>query len=124
MSYRSNLPTVEQQIQQAIHAGLLAAGDVVQAEVKQRLGRGYTSGRFTTGATAASVERSDVQEDERGAFVLVGTDEPSALMWEVGAFSAYTRRFERVPVWMPALLETRSRQLAAFARAFRQVLPP
>lgn len=118
MSYSSNLPQVTARLRAASSAGLLAAAAVVENKVKDGLRGGYTSGRFVTGHVLASVNHSEPALDANGAYILVGTDVLYALFWEVGHQNLFTGRFERVEIWMPALLSTRAEQLAAYQRAF------
>lgn len=121
MAFRSNLPAVRQQLRQAIDGGLVAAAQVVANRVKEGLKGGYTSGDFVTGNVLNSVNISEPRADETGHYILVGTDVPYALFWEVGHRNLFTRRFERKEVWVPALLQTRAEQLAAFDRVFRRL---
>jgi hypothetical protein len=118
MAYQSHLPAVRSRLQQATGAGLLAAAAVVENRVKRELRGGYTSGAFVTGHVMSSVTHSEPAEDALGAFILVGTNLNYALFWEVGHMNLFTRRFERVEIWMPALLETRAEQRAAYQRAY------
>src|SRR5688572_11823100 len=120
--YKSNLPQVRTQLQQATAAGLLAAAAVVENRVKEGLRGGYKSGRFVTGNVLASVNHSEPEIGPNGAFILVGTDVMYALFWELGHQNLFTKQFERKEVWMPALLSTRAEQLAAYHRAFGRVM--
>lgn len=122
MGYQSNLPQVTQRMRQASNAGLLAAAAVVENRVKDGLRGGYTSGNFTTGASLAAVAHSEPAIDANGAFILVGTSIFYAIFWELGFFSIFSRKFERVEIWLPALHGTRTEQLAAYQRAYQRVL--
>ena len=117
MPYQSNLSAIKSRMQEATAAGLLAAAAVVENKVKQELSGGYTSGRWVTGHVMASVNHSEPELGPNGAFILVGTDVMYALFWELGFQSIFSRKFERVEKWVPALFQTRSEQLAAFQRA-------
>jgi hypothetical protein len=121
MTYQSNLSAVAAKLRAARFAGLIAVAEVVITEVKNRLRGGYTSGNFVTGFVMNSVTRSEPSEGENGAFILVGTNVMYALYWEVGHANIFTKKFERQEVWMPALLQTRNEQIAAFQRAFLRV---
>lgn len=120
--FQSNLPQVTKQIQQATANGLLAAAAIVENRVKEGLRGGYKSGLFVTGNVMASVNHSEPVVDVRGSYILVGTDVMYALYWELGHNNSWTKKFERKEVWMPALLATRSEQLAAFQRAYQRAL--
>jgi len=122
MPYSSNLPQVTAKMNAGTSAGLLAAAAVVENKVKDGLRGGYTSGRFVTGHVLASVNHSEPALDANGAYILVGTDVMYALFWEVGHMNLFTRRFERVEVWMPALFSTRGEQLAAYQRAYARAM--
>jgi len=122
MAYQSNLPQVTAGMRNARSAGLLAAAAVVENEVKRGLSGGYTSGDFVTGHVLSSVNHSEPIVDVSGAYILVGTDVMYALFWEIGHVNLFTRKFERVEIWMPALLSTRAEQLAAFQRAYQRAL--
>jgi hypothetical protein len=124
MAYRSNLAAVRPNLAQATAAGLIAAAEVVIGRVKQALRGGYTSGAFVTGRVMASVNRNEPATDERGAYILVGTDVTYALFWEVGHHNLFTRKFERQERWMPAFLDSRNQQRDAFLAAFTRTLGP
>lgn len=121
MAFTSNLPRVKSQIQQARESALQAVGAVVKAEVQRRLEGGFTSGDFDTGESVEHVQ-TEIRETATGAEVRIGTDLVHNLVWEVGHVNVYTRKFERVETWMPALLSTRAEQQAVFAREYKQAL--
>lgn len=85
--------------QPALHAGLTAAGYVYANTVKRALAGGYTSGDFVTGRVMNSVTVSEPEGNE----VDVGTDVDYALFWEMGHHNLFTRKFERVEIWRPAI---------------------
>lgn len=122
MPYQSNLPSIQAKMQQATDAGLIAAAQVVINKVKEGLAGGYKSGTFVTGNVLNSVNRSEPARDATGAYILVGTDVMYALFWELGHANAWTRKFERKEVWMPALLSSRAEQLAAFQRVYQRFI--
>lgn len=122
MTYQSNLPTIRGRMRQAVDGGLLAAANVVETKVKEGLRGGYTSGDFVTGLVLNSVTHSEPTLGGAGAYILVGTWVSYALYWELGHQNLFTRRFERVEIWMPALLSTRAQQLAAFQRVFQRIM--
>jgi hypothetical protein len=122
MPWKSNIPAIKSRHTQGVENGLLAAAAVLEAKVKEGLKGGYTSGRFVTGHVMASVNHSDPTVGPNGAYILVGTDVMYALFWEIGHQNRWTRKFERVEVWMPAFLDTRSEQMAAFQRVYRRTM--
>lgn len=116
MSYQSNLPAVIARMRRARSAGLIAAATVLINAVKRGLAGGYKSGAFVTGHVLNSVTRSE--PDLVDGSILVGTNVPYALYWEVGHDNLYSRRFERVEVWYPAMTSNREQIAAAYARAY------
>lgn len=122
MSYESNKPAIVGKLQQANAAGVLAAGLVVEEAVKAGLEGGFTSGDFDTGESVRGVQHTEPAPTTDGVAVRVGTDIQMNLYWEIGGYNAYTRKFERKEVWMPALVSTRPQQIDAFTRAHREVL--
>jgi len=104
----------------AQQAGLRASAYIVYNAVKRALAGGYTSGDFVTGNVINSVTIGAVFE-EAGIFgVRIGSNVNYALFWEVGGWNVFTRKFERVEIWRPALIDTRDEQAAAFARAYKR----
>jgi hypothetical protein len=106
--------------QEAQKAGLRAAAYVVYNAVKRGLRGGYTSGDFTVGNVINSVTISPVFETLGTFAIRIGTNVPYALYWEVGHNNIFTRRYERVEVWRPAMVDTRDEQAAAFASAYKR----
>lgn len=121
MSYKSNLPQITALLRRARFAGLLAMAAVVVNAVKGALQGGFTSGRFVTGFLINSVTHGEPEENANGAFILIGTNVQYAIYWELGHLNIFTRKFERVEKWIPALFGTRAEQLAAYERAFGRV---
>ena len=104
--------------QEAQKAGLRAAAYVVYNAVKRGLRGGYTSGDFVTGNVINSVTISPVFETLGTFAIRIGTNVPYALYWEVGFHSAWSRKYERVEIWRPAMMDTRDEQVDAFRRAY------
>jgi len=109
-------------MEQARDAGLIAAAEVVKTEVKRGLRGGYTSGAFVTGNVWNSVTRTDPTDENGVRVIRVGTNVMYALYWELGHQNLFTRKFERVEVWMPTFLSTADRQALAFARVFARFM--
>lgn len=120
MTYRSNLPAVITTMRRARSAGLIAAATVLINAVKRGLTGGYTSGDFVTGHVLNSVTRTE--PDLGDGSIQVGTNVMYALYWELGHVNMYTRRFERVEIWYPALRDTAEAQRQAYARAHARVM--
>lgn len=117
MTWRSRLPELEQRTRRANEQALIAAATVLQNAVRQKLRGGYTTGRFVTGTSAASVRYSPVEHRGMDASITVGTNVEYALAWELGHWNLFTRKYERVPYWEQAMTETRP----AIGEAFRRV---
>ena len=101
--------------------GLRAAAYIVYNAVKRGLRGGYTSGDFVSGNVINSVTISPIFETMADVLAIrVGSNVNYALFWEVGHYNIFTRRFERVEVWRPALVDTRDEQAKAFARAYKR----
>jgi hypothetical protein len=83
----------------AIAGGLTAAAYVYANLVKRALAGGYTSGDFVTGRVLNSVTIGEPS----GLYIDVGTDLDYAEYWEIGHHNIFTRRYERVMIWEPAL---------------------
>lgn len=110
MTYTSHLGDVLARLERAQDAALVAAGEVVKAEVKKRIREQL----YDTGALFQSVNTTPPQSDASGRFIMIGTsisDPAYPLFWEIGHHNVFTRRFEHRPIWVPALLETRAQQL-------------
>lgn len=99
--------------------GLLAATQVLINAVKRGLRGGYTSGKFTTGNVINSVTRGELETDYDDVMTMrVGSNVPYALFWELGHHNTFTRKFERVPVWVPAITGNLEQIRAAYARQY------
>lgn len=120
--YQSNLAAVLEQMNAARDAALIAAGEVVRTEVKRRVIKGYTTGAFVTGETAASVKITVPYDGPAGRAVSVYTELMTALYWAAGHLNRFTRKYERVDHWTPSLTETTPDQLAAFNRVFARFM--
>lgn len=120
--WRSNIPTIKAELARVEALGLIAAAQVVVNEIKIRLRGGYTSGDFVTGNSINHVTRSEPERDGGGAFIKVGTSVLYNLYWELGHYNLFSRRYERRPVYLPALLDTRQAQAAAFAAQLKRAL--
>lgn len=122
MSYKSNLPTLIPQLKRANTAAADAAADVYVAAMKKELEPGYTSGDFASGESVEHVKKSAPEPTVDGVAVRVGTDLLHNLLWELGHYSPYTRKFERQERWFPTAVSTRAQQLEAARRAHQQVM--
>lgn len=122
MPYVSFLSAVRSQMEAARDGGLIAAGEVYRTALKEDLRGGYTTGNFVTGETAATIQRTDPYDSPAGRAVSVFTTHKPALYWFAGHINLFTRKFERVDKWTPALNRSTPEQLAAFERVFARLL--
>lgn len=122
MTYTSNLGTVLARMDEARRGGLVAAARVLHTEVRNGLRGGYKSGAFVTGNVVGSVTMSEPLVTVSEGSITVGTNVPYALFWELGHQNAWTRKYERKEVWMPALSANAERMRAAYWRVVRRVL--
>ena len=98
----------------AMRSGLKASGVLLQEIIQARLEQGYTTGAWVKGVVAKSVIRS-----RPGRFsIRVFTKNPVAIQWESGHHNIFTRRFERVEVWRPAVEQNVEALRRAFAKRF------
>lgn len=110
-----------QSVDSATPFALIAAAQVFINAVKKQLAGGYTSGNFVTGNVLNSVTRSDPEPTGLGGYALeVGTNVPYALYWELGHHNLFSRKFERVPVWEPAFLESQDDAVNAYQRTLKR----
>ena len=107
--FTSRRTVVNRALHEALATGLAAAGNEYADRVGRRLAFGYTSGDFVTGNVAGSVEVTPVQRTADGLEVKIGSNVDYALFWELGHVNLFTRRYARVEIWRPYLLEMRER---------------
>lgn len=121
-AWRSNLPQLMRAMDDAAQKGLLAAAYPVSNQVKRNLKGGYTSGDFVTGASVNHVTIGQVFREGNGWAIRVGTDLLYNLFWELGHHNIFTRKFERVEKWHPALVDSRFESAQAFNRVYKETL--
>lgn len=122
--WRSNLGAFEGATERAIRAGLIAAAELYVGDVRPELQKGYTSGAFTTGNAANSVQRGDVERESGGYSIPVGSTQvnpPYPLYWEVGHHNLFTGKQERVEIWVPTMVSNREKYVNAVAEEVRAV---
>ncbi len=123
-------PNRAREIVTAVDAGLVSAAQLVQNDVRQRFRQregGYTSGAFAHPGrgVSASITRTEVHQHGAMRRVMIGTNQRTPagfsypMAWELGHYNIFTRRFERVETFRPALLENAARAQSAFARVVR-----
>lgn len=130
--WRSNLGAFEMATDRAIRSGLIVAAELYAGDVREQLKDGYTSGAYTTGNAANSVQRGDVERTGSMYSIPVGStqvDPPYPLYWEVGHINLFVKRgggsvmggYVRMPIWEPTMVQNRMRYYAAVAEEIRAV---
>lgn len=119
-TWHSRRPEFERRLQAAQIAGVVAMQQVVVNAVKRALRGGYTTGDFVTGLSLNSVSRDTPREVNGEIVGRVGTPLAYNAYWELGHYNVFTRRYERVEKWRPAMEESRDAARAAFVRAARR----
>lgn len=123
MAYRSNLPDVRRRLRAARWAALIAAAEVLLEKLKSRHRGGYTSGDFVTGNVLNSLVRSDpenVNGDLQIRVTTTQTDPPYPVFWTLGHVNLFTRKYERVDHWTPALGDAALPARAEYQRVFAE----
>lgn len=120
--WSSNARQVFEALEEGSRLGVTAMLSVVANEVKRKLAGGYTSGDFVTGLVSSSVTWSDPKMIAGVMTGYVGTNLLYALYWEMGHHNTFTRKFERVEIWVPALLSTGPEQQRVFFAQMESVL--
>jgi hypothetical protein len=121
--YRSNLRQTIHKLHHGIDMALVAAVTIPFEATKADLAKGFTSGDYTSGESAASVKRSEVRGDYAfGRYVRYGTSLFYHRFWTFGGMNAFTGQFERVDKWSPHFYENQPRMLAAAQAALKAAL--
>jgi hypothetical protein len=128
MPVHSNRGAVNDRMRDAAAAALAGAAQVYRNAVTEKL-RNPPEGGYTTGAwdhgmagVAGSVAVSEVERTDNAVRIAVGTNVPYAKYWELGHQNLFTRRFERVERWRPALEENVEAIRARFEALFGAVM--
>ena len=120
-AYRSRSAEVQRRYFKAVDGALIAQAHVYINAVKRQLRGGYTSGDFVTGNVLNSVTRTAPRWEGLARAIRVGTNVLYALFWELGHHNIFSRRYERVEIWMPELVRTAPEQRATFERVFYRI---
>jgi hypothetical protein len=100
---------------EAVDAALRACAYVPYNLIKRAMAGGYTSGDFVTGRALNSVTISDPYDGDRGRAIDIGSDLDYVMCWEVGHHNIFTRRFEQVEIWRPAMDATQDETADVYA---------
>lgn len=119
-TWTSNLAAFNADNDAAQQFALIAAAYVLVNAVKRALKGGYTSGAFVTGHVINSVTRGEPFREATGFSVLVGSNVPYALFWEIGHHNLFTRKYEREERWRPAFMDSREAMSQAYSREYQR----
>lgn len=107
----------------AARAGMDAAANVYEREVKRAHSDHYTSQAFRgTLNVRQSIRRTAPAATPQGWSVEVGTKLPQPLYWELGHMNLFTRKYERRRIWVPTLIAQTQAIRAAFARVVARMM--
>ena len=100
--------------------GVEAAATHLWVSVRKAFGSWYyTSAAFrSTLQVKQSIRRDGPKWDGEGWESLVGTNKVEALYWELGHHNVFTRKYERVEMWVP----TGAREVQAMRDTFARVV--
>lgn len=102
---------------EAARKGVDAAANTLEREVKKAHNAYYTSQAFrSTAQIRQSIRRVGPTMDTGGWSAKVGTNKLIALYWELGHRNVFTRKYERVRIWVPTALQNTQRMRDTFAR--------
>lgn len=122
-TWTSRIPRWQARHERAERQALLASALVYETLMKARLALGYTSGAFTTGRLAESVDHSEVFPiGPLMQAIRIGSDVGLTRAWELGHHNTYTGRHERVETWRPILVDNRNRIAQRFAETYTRVM--
>lgn len=117
--------------ERAQKAGLKMAAETYAGRVRERLLKGYTSGAFTQGHAAGSVQVGTPEMTPNGATVAVGStqlDPPYPLYWELGHHNIFIAQkgqffggYVRIPVWEPLMVEMRQELVGIVAEEIKAI---
>jgi len=133
-AWQSRIPDLVKGWDLAERAGLRAAGNEMAKIIRPRLRGGYKGGQFQIGGSrvgelhgehrgspVASSVRVQIKRG-RGTLAAKVVGNLTALFWEIGHHNIFTRQYERVEIWRPALIENRDRVAQWFAAAMKKRL--
>lgn len=132
----------------ATKAGLIASAQILVNAVRRAVRGGYTTGKYFTGYSMASVTRSEPVQADGGWTIAVGSPVKYMLYWELGWTPKLgprvirrargkgakrvvreitqvvrgPRQFYRKEVWRPAMEEKRQEMADTFNRVYRSTL--
>lgn len=101
----------------AARLGLDAAATHLRVAVVKAFGSSYYKGGAfrSTLQVKQSIRHVGPAWDGDGWAATVGTNKIEALYWELGHQNLFTRKFERVELWVPTVMQERERLQQVFA---------
>jgi hypothetical protein len=104
--------------------GVEAAATHLWVSVRKAFGSWYyKGGRFrSTLQVKQSIRRDGPKWVGEGWESLVGTNKVEALYWELGHHNAFTRKYERVEIWVPTAAAEVQAMQATFARVVARMM--
>lgn len=104
--------------------GMDAASNHLRVSVVKAFGSTYyKGGRFrSTLQVKQSIRRDGPTWDQTGWTAQVGTNKIEALYWELGHRNLFTRKYERVQLWVPTALAQVETMRVTFARVVKRYM--
>jgi hypothetical protein len=100
VTWTSNVRAFADALERATAEGLEEAAQMLARVIREKVAAGYTSGKFATGASAATIQVIVKPGETPGEFkVTIGTDSEVVAAWELGHHNLFTRQYERVEHW-------------------------
>ena len=108
----------------ASRRGLDAAANHLRTELLKAFGSDYyLGGRFrSTLQVKQSIRRLAPYKTTDGWETTVGTNKIEALYWELGHRNTFTRKYERVQLWVPTATNNVDAMRATYARVVARLM--
>jgi len=108
----------------AARLGLDAAATHLRVSVVRAFGSSYYKGGAfrSTLQVKQSIRHVGPTWDGSGWAATVGTNKIEALYWELGHQNVFTRKYERVELWVPTVLAERAKIQEVFATIVARVM--
>lgn len=107
----------------AARAGMDAAANVYEREVKREHGDHYTSQMFrSTLNVRQSIRRTRAVRGPNGYESEVGTKLPQPLYWELGHQNLFTGKLERRRIWVPTAIAQAQAIAAEYAKVVARMM--
>jgi hypothetical protein len=119
-----NSDAFRRRYREAARLGTDAAANVLEREVAKAHDSTYYKGGAFRGTLLVrqSIRRSPPTDTSTGWLSKVGTNKLPALFWELGHHNIFTRKYERVRIWVPTAQANIERMRANFAAIVARVM--